>query len=629
MLSTARRFAIAALLLSPAQETPPATPDAAPPQTAETPTAAARRAGFETVFGQHALLFFGVDDLPELLADWAASPWGRLAKDEAALPVRSSFSALLDAVAVRSKAGYGFDAVDTFELLRGRFAVTLAGAFAGALDPDHPVDFFAMAAVDAGEHAGEVRDRLLLGVDQLAERGKLVVKRETFGTREVVQMVPTHAEGRGVIQMAAVQETVAVGAVGGSYLTSEAFLHTLDGLDGEGVESLAQLPAFLSSLAALPGGAKLFVDTGALMRAGLKAAAADPAAAANPLAEIQRQLGLDQLGVLGARLIINADGMRLDAHQAWSGGALAKLLDAWLGDGDLTLLKLLPADAQNAVALHLDLAAGIDATIAVTKEMGVPSPFDGGGGGGDAAPTAVGAPAPFDVRKELLDHLDGRIAFVSATVDESESWMGSTNQRGEGVNYALVVGTKNAEALAASLDRQLRSQGLHAARRRAEFEGFQVYTLPMGPVSISYAIVADFLAVSPSPTLLQDLLRRKANGELANLAADPVFQRQLAATGRPSALYFWSKSSAELVGQALGASSFVRAIPSDVDGDEGHGGTAAEGSDPQAVLEERLDAFVAALEGLDPALITKHLPAGSVLALGCDQGGIWLEGVSQ
>ena len=582
--------------------------------------AAPAKPGLETVFPQESMLFVGIDDLATLRAEWRASAWGRLFADEKAAPVRDAVAALLPSIAAQSKEEAGTDLVEAAELVSGRFGAALVGNLAEIETSEEFAGFF---AADAGDHAAELRDRILPSFQRMVERGEAVLKSDTAGAVEYVSIQPTREDDHSSISLAASGPTLAMGIASGSYVERDDFARFLGGLAGDAKDTLAQSPAFRSSLAAQPGGVKFWLDTGAALRAAMAGKAEDDAESA-----MERALGLDQFGAFAGRFALDAREMRVDAHQAWGGGWLPKLIDAWLAGGDLSLFKLVPSEVSFAIALHLDFAAGVDATDKASKELGGPSPFGGGGDGGGEA--EAGAPADeqaFDVRRDVLEHLDGRVALFVAPTDATEALPMLPGS--EPVNLALVLGVKNAEALTASIDKVLRSQGMHAARRRTEFEGFQVYTLPIMPLSVSYAIAADFAVVSMSPTLLQDVLRRKGNEELESLASSANFRRQLDGMTQSNAVLIWSKTASQISGAAEASSMSGADEP--VIGPDGQviiGG--GEGSPPdEDTLTARVHAVLQTLEHLDPTLLTKHLPAGSLLGIAVDEAGIRLEGLSR
>jgi len=629
-MELAALLAVVPLALQEGQEAAPAA----------APAAARVVAGYESVAPSDTLFFVGIDSVDELLAEWRASAHGRMVGDEAAAPLRDAFAALLEALAQSSKEELGVDVMELARMIDGRAGVAVGGDLFGE-SKGH-----AFLALESSQHAAE----LLAGATALAqksvERGEAVLKSETVGAREVVQVTPLAEHDKGSFQIAGTGTTLAVGTAVGSGATSDWFARVLQGLDGEAGETLGASPAFLRSLAAKPGGIKLFLDSGAAIRARLEPAGPD--GDERPEMRTQRTLGLDQLGALAARLRLDAAEMRLEAHQAWTPVGLAKVLMAFMNGGDHQLLKLLPVDAEMAFSLQLDLPSGLDAANALAVELGG-RPLFGAPAAEGSAPAAAEADA-FEPRRDLLDHLDGRLALTMVAVPPEESLMGMGLQGGPSMNLAVAVGVKNAAALAASIDKLLRSQGLHAARRKSEFEGYVIYTLPMPPVPVSYAIVDDFIVVSPSATLLQDMLRRKSNVELPNLRSSPGFTANFDALSTAPAFLLWASNSTELLDSISNSMRTPEIDPGYTEGDEegdgeedgeedGGAGFGEEADDGSAGAEEHepavdpveraMQSFLAALEQLDPALLKKHMPAGSIGGISCDQGGIRLEVVAR
>jgi hypothetical protein len=166
----------------------------AAPAAQETPAAPAKP-GFEAFVPQEALLFVGVDDVTALQKDWEASAWGRMFADPGAEPVRAAFKALLAAFGEQSKQELGIDVAETASLLAGRFGLELSGR-PGDGDPKPGgigADFGAMhglVAVDAGEHAGELKERVARCFNDLVEHELAVMKLESASDVDFVTVAP-------------------------------------------------------------------------------------------------------------------------------------------------------------------------------------------------------------------------------------------------------------------------------------------------------------------------------------------------------------------------------------------------------------------------------------------------------
>lgn len=624
----------ASLALVP-QETPaPAAPAAAPAAQESAPAAApARGPGYESVVAADTMLFVGIDHLDDLLAEWRASPFGRLVGDEAAAPVRESFAALLAALADDSREELGVDLVEMVAKLDGRLAFAVGGDLMANGSDGHGV-----AAFESTGHAPELRALLATALEKMVEAGEAVAKHDKVGEHDLMQITPLGTADQGRFQMAQAGSTLALGTAVGKALEREDFAAFVQSLDGAGGEALGAQQGFRDSLAARSGGVKFFFDTGRQIRAAQSPPLED--GSESPDTQLHRTLGLDRFGPLGAHFALDADGMRMQVRQAWGEGGLAAVLQALVVGGPHELFKLLPVDAAVAIGLQLDLKAGLDAADALAKEAGMGSLF------GEPVPEgndpAAAAQDEFQPRRDLLDHLDGRLAFTAIATEPEESFMGMGAGGSASVNFALLLGTSNSAALGASIDKLLRSRGMHAARRKSEFEGQLVYSLPMGPVTIHYAIVEDAMITSPSLPILQDLLRRRSNSELANLHGSELFARQRAGLGGVPGLLVWSANSPELFDSLGGAAtqqiegggsdeSGYYDEEEDAYGDESDEQDAGSADEPptQSPVEQRALAFVEAFAAIDNALLKKHLPGGAVMALRFDAGGAWLEYVSR
>ena len=141
--------------------------------------------------------------------------------------------------------------------------------------------------------------------------------------------------------------------------------------------------------------------------------------------------------------------------------------------------------------------------------------------------------------------------------------------------------------------------------------------LPNGRESADVLDLSIFVSprLSPSGTLLQDVLRRKSDKELKNLAADPSFKRELEGLTSNASIVAWEKYDPKLFG-TLAAQAVAGA-------EEGLGqGTGS-------AMERALLSFVQSFGTIDPAVAAKHLPPGSVAGIGVDASGLRFEGVSR
>jgi hypothetical protein len=614
-------------------------------QEAAAPEAPAAPAGpgYEHLVPSDVLLFAGVDHFDQLLADWASSSYGRLLQDDAAKPVREAFARFLEALATDSKAESGFDVVDVVRKIDGRIGWAVDGDLGDVSDSQMSI------GLESREHATELHAIAMAAVNLEVERGRAIFKSEAIGAREVMQLTAVNDADKGRFRIGLVGTTLAFGVATGTGVDGTQYARFVQALDGEGGETLAARPEFAQSLAARAGGVKFWLDSGRAVRAQMTPPAAD--GTESPDTKLNRALGLDQLGALSARLQLDADGIRLDASQSWTPVGLAKVLIALLSGGDHALLKLMPAEVATAISVQLDLVAGLDAAEALAKEAGLGSLF--GEPSAEGAEAGAGVEA-FHPRRDLLDHLDGRLALSVVPVPEDESLMGIGMQGGPSVNTAFVLGVRDATALAASLDKLLRSQGMHAARRKSEFEGYVVYSLPFPGMQVSYSIVDDFMVVSPSPTLLQDVLRRKSNRELPSLRTSESFMQSIDALAAAPGFVVWNSTSSDVLDGLRGAVLGDGIDPGYFTGDDEDGGGAfgggeeggefgsesggdgadmigegeshgEGGGDLETTASDVLEAFSA----IDPKVLLQYLPAGQLFAARCDPTGLHIEVVSR
>ena len=639
-LPLALAIATFAMARAPAQEPPKPAPAPAPgapaaPAAEETKSAAAKP-GFESLAPSNALFFVGADSVEQLRADWAASPWGRLLGDPSNEGLRKAFAHLLAKFGETTQKETGVDLVETFQRVSGRLGIGIYGA----LDAGANHDWGFTLSAEAGENIAELRASVQKLVEHASEKGELVLKSEKEGDVEVtVAVAKEPASDQPDARVAAIGPVLVVDGVAGKFREHPNFQNALAALKGEGKDSLASRADFKESRAARPGGVKFWFDTGATVRAALAEQRADPKEfMENPSAQVEIALSVDELGPLSGRIDLNAKELRVEMLQAWSGkGLLAQLLTSWLSGSDFSLLKWVPADCEHALAIHVDFAKGMEAVAAFQKAITGVDPAATG-----ADPNAPpDADAPPDPKRDFMDHLDGRITLFLSNVDASEA-LPLPGLEATPRGLCLALGVKNSEALTASLDKVLRMTGMHAVRKKIEFQGFQIFSIPMTPLMLHYAILDDVAVLSTSLTMLEDVLRRKSDKELKNLAADANFKREFEGLSPGASLVVWSRADPSLY-STLGAPLSARGamapppaaggLPGGDDAGEA-GGAKAEGAGGEApsleaTLEAEVKEVLEALGKVDPAVATKHLPAGSVLGMGASASGIHLEGVSR
>jgi hypothetical protein len=94
------------------------------------------------------------------------------------------------------------------------------------------------------------------------------------------------------------------------------------------------------------------------------------------------------------------------------------------------------------------------------------------------------------------------------------------------------------------IDGLVRKQGLHVARQREEFEGYELYLVPFMPgVQAAYAVTDEVLVVSTAPSLVKDVLRRLGEDGPASLADDPGLKAWSEDLERPHTVLAWSPAA--------------------------------------------------------------------------------------
>jgi len=592
---------------APAQDAPPKPPDAtaAPPAGATSD----RVAGFENLAPPQSLVWLGIDSVERLRADFAASPFGQILGDPANESVKKAVANFFAAISATTTQEAGVDLVDTVSLVDGRLGVAMTGDVDLAESKGSGITF----AVESTAGIAELRARVDKLLDKANEAGGLVLKHESVGDVDVTLVVEKEpGPDAADVRVGVVGPVLLVDVSMGELRQRHAFEEGVAALQGEGKESLAALPAFKASGAAKAGGVKVWVDTGAILRARMET---EKKKGEDARDTVLSDLSFGELGPLAARFDMNAKETRLELVQSWSGkGLLADLVRGWLAGADFSLLKLLPAEIEQALALHVDFARGMAAAEAIGKALGEAPPEAAAGGAGED-----GAPAPLDPRKDFLDHLDGRVVLFGAQVEQEEAIPFPGLQKPIGL--CIVLGVKSADPLRASLEKFLRSMGMHAARKKSEFQGFEVYSVPVMPLNVHYAILDDVAVISSSLAMLQDVLRRKSDPELKNLAAEAGFKREFDAMTPGASLLVWSRANPS----AMVSNAASIAMPMGLLGEGDDGG----GSSPAQVMKRALFELLQAFGTIDPAVVAKRLPPGTVLGLGADAQGIHLESVSR
>jgi len=119
------------------------------------------------------------------------------------------------------------------------------------------------------------------------------------------------------------------------------------------------------------------------------------------------------------------------------------------------------------------------------------------------------------LREDLIDHIDTEIIYLTDYAAADDLDPDDPTAFLAGSCYALSL--RDGKAFGESLERALRSRGLHAARKSEDYQGVKVYRMRLaGAFEIEYAVTDDLLIVAPSSddasrAQLRSILDARAN----------------------------------------------------------------------------------------------------------------------
>jgi len=561
--------------------------------------------GFEHVVPSDAVLFVGTADVEALGREFRSSPGGRFWYDPANAPLREALEARIDGLTAQMHAELGVDPLKFLEMLHGRLALTTVGMpRVEDLGPGPPHGFALALLADVGPDRDACETLVSAFADRLAEELGAVRKSAVTGDTEIsVLEIARGDENEPSLRLEH--------GFHGDTLVLTLELHPMQPdaletlvarLDGEPGESLADVPRFAGSLAAESGGTQLWIDCGrilGLLREALVSQGDDEQA------NFLGRTGLFDLGCLAMNSGYEKAGSRMRLHLDWWGsGWIQTFARLACVSGSASTLSVVPADCLSAFAAHVDFGGLFDAVVKALIDSGAVTMPDVVG-----FLTEAEESLGFNPRDDLLEALDGQVTLVGCSVPPEEAMPGV---EGDPQNMVLLVGLKDGARVNGIIEDAVRRTGLHAARKRAEFQGYEMFSVPVFPgVEVHYAVLPDLAVLSLSGTLLQDVLRRKADGDLPTLAKDKEFQARLASLTRSPGLLEYQDTAAN-------AKAAFRALDS-------------VGELLQRMDHGELAGLIGLLTGLpkvDEALIDKHFKGATVAALSVDEHGLAMEAVS-
>jgi hypothetical protein len=480
------------------------------------PAFAAGDVSFEEVLPKSTLGFVLVDDMATLREDLATTSWGRVLADPEMAAVRGGLEDGIADLAARGNENWGHDPLAMLDAVEGQVAFALLElALPQDLMDDTPGVAFAvlMELGEGEEEFGSAFDGL---IERWVEDSGQLLKTETV--RELPAALVVDPDGREGEMAYLIADSVLVMVLTNSASDAvELAGELVDGLRGEAEEALLDEPEYADSLASRAvvegSGVRMWGHMGAMWELIFAMVEADGGDGVQGM----QDMGVDQLRSLASTVWVDDGWVHTTGRVAVAEpDGMWSVVAAAIDDQRCRLLDLVPPGVATAFAADVDLGAAFDAGLELAASI---DPEVGLGIITDMA--EMEAEMGFHPKDDLIDGLNGQIMLFMSEVDVTEALpLGG----GEPMNFCVAAGLYDGEEMRRLVDALVRRNGLHAARTRVEFEGYDLYLIPLGPgLNLAYAVLDDLLVLSASPTLVQDVLRRKANPELLSLASSDFF----------------------------------------------------------------------------------------------------------
>lgn len=170
------------------------------------------------------------------------------------------------------------------------------------------------------------------------------------------------------------------------------------------------------------------------------------------------------------------------------------------------LLALVPAGHGNSQSIRFDVGALFDliCDVVEVEQDGARAMVEEG------AREALG----IDLQKDLLGALDGQLLLMNDTTANFEAGAAEEEESEMQGLYTVVVGLRDPASFETMLERVLRSRGLHAARKTAEYRGTKIRSMSVLVGQLHYAFVAEGVVFGVGPAGA-DNLRKIVDQSLA------------------------------------------------------------------------------------------------------------------
>ncbi|MFH0945848.1 MAG: hypothetical protein V2A76_11675 [Planctomycetota bacterium] len=484
---------------------------------------ATSRAGLEEALPEECLVFVGVDDLERLKAGFDKTAWGRFLGDPGLSAMKESFRKKVSELGADAEEEAGVNPFDLLDMMSGSAAGFLLELGLPASGPDPS----GAPAISMGfvVGVGEKGDEFLGLVDELFEdplkKGIAVRENEEEGDITVTVIRDAEEqEGMSHELRYAVVDGVFLALIESEDLVEKGhFGGLVDGLAGESENPLSAAGGYTDSLAAkAEDGVRIYADLRRLIQQTILMGKAE-GEMDEESEGIVEALSPEDLGYFSASLELGEEGTAFNVGLDWAGqGHLLEVLKALFVTGAPQTARLMPDKPLSANIFFIDLLAGLDAGFAAAREI-APEPAKAAQEQMEIGFQQEG----FHVRTDLLANLAGEISLFTARIEDELDALPGTEDDPQ--SLCALISLKDGSKVESVIESLLRSSGMHAARKREEFQGHALYSLPI-PVLGSkarYAILDDLLIFSPSAELIQDTLRRRGESGLPTLADNENF----------------------------------------------------------------------------------------------------------
>lgn len=240
----------------------------------------------------------------------------------------------------------------------------------------------------------------------------------------------------------------------------------------------------------------------------------DPNAPPIDPSQVMTDLGLAALKSLDITLSADGEQAVLETNLATKSQNHGLLGAFLLDQGTPKTLRYLPESATAFACQAFDLGALYEAigNMWTSMEAFMPMAFED-------VELAFEDATKVRLREDLLDHIGSEVLYLAdydqAGEFENDGPEAAISAFFAGTCYALSL--RDGKAFGESLEKTLRSRGLHAARKSDEYQGVKVYRLRVGGIfEIEYSVTDDLLLLAlgsdeSSRTQLRSILDARAN----------------------------------------------------------------------------------------------------------------------